>query len=347
MKRPLRVLFISLGSAKKASSRVRAFWIASELEQLGIECVVQWQDSKSDWVRGAWEVCKSDVVIFQKTYSRWHIRLLKFAKFIGKRTYVDIDDYPAPTMVSQTLRNFEMMLVQSDGALAGCPALLEYVRPFQENSSLLRTGIRPEDYAIKDYESPDANAVCLGWTGNGNAYAKDIISVLTVPLAAIANEFKVHFKLVGSCGRPELYESFQRIPGLTIECIDTLEWDDPAVVSSALGEFDIGLFPLLNEHYNEFKCGFKALEYMAMGIPVIASPVGINSSVIDHGKDGLLAADADEWVSSLRTLIVDPKKRKAIGLAGREKVESQFNVATIAKELNSILNGTNKVSKGG
>lgn len=332
------ILFILHGSRSTASSRVRGFWIADELEKQGIECRMRWQRGKRELLCLAAEIPKHDVIVFQKTYSRWHRALMLWANCLGKRTFMDIDDYPTPTLAAHTKRTFEGMLRMSDGVLVGSEALLDYVRPFQPSAFLVPSGIRLRDYPMKvERDAPEDGAICLGWTGNANSYAKDVIAVLTGPLTTIARETTVRLKLVGACGRPELYETFGQVPGLKLDCIDTLEWGNPVEVANALKDFDIGLYPLLPDHYNYYKCGFKALEYMAMGIPVVSSRVAVNPRIIEHGKDGLLADTSEEWVDALRTLIADPSKRKRMGLAGRAKVEKDHNVETVAQEVREIL----------
>ena len=102
---------------------------------------------------------------------------------------------------------------------------------------------------------------------------------------------------------------------------------------------DIGLYPLpLDEEWVNGKSGLKALQYMALGIPAIASNIGCNDRVIEQGVSGFLVTSREEWIEKLVLLMNDPTLRKQIGLAGRERVEKMFSVKANAPVYLSILN---------
>jgi len=84
-----------------------------------------------------------------------------------------------------------------------------------------------------------------------------------------------------------------------------------------------------------------------MGIPVVSSPIAINAEIISGGKDGLLADSKDEWVRALSLLIESYELRLAMGQEGRRKVEESFDVAMIAKQVNSILDRDYRASLSG
>ena len=91
-------------------------------------------------------------------------------------------------------------------------------------------------------------------------------------------------------------------------------------------KFDIGVMPLENDLWSGGKCGFKALQYMALGIPSIVSPVGVNAQIIKHQVNGLLADSQEEWFSALQTLINSPLLRSEFGAKGLTTVKEQFSV---------------------
>ncbi len=333
-----RVLFSLCGDLNKASSRVRGFWIAEALEQLGVHCTLRWKHTKPDLVRFALEVHRHDAVIFQKTYSRYHRWLMVLANLLGKKTYLDLDDAPSRVNSPATLKNVEAMMHMAEGVFVGNQNLFDYAGQHQSNVHLIPSGIKLNNYqarkSIREHES-----VCLGWIGNGAHYKKDLIDILESPLRKLAAEKRICFKLVGACGVQALYDTFGTIPGLEIDFVDEVKWSDPGAVSRATREFDIGLYPLLPNDFNIHKCGFKALEYMATGIPVVSSPVAVNAEIITDGKDGLLASSNEEWVSALCRLIENSELRLEMGQAGRHKVERSFNTEYLADQLKSILVG--------
>lgn len=93
-----------------------------------------------------------------------------------------------------------------------------------------------------------------------------------------------------------------------------------------LSHFDIGIMPMPDDQWSRGKCAMKALQYMAMGVPTICSAVGANCEVIEHGRNGLLAATPEDWLHHLVTLIDEPELRGKLGRAGRQTVEEGFSM---------------------
>jgi glycosyltransferase involved in cell wall biosynthesis len=96
--------------------------------------------------------------------------------------------------------------------------------------------------------------------------------------------------------------------------------------------------PLDDGEWERGKCGYKALQVMAMGRPVVASMVGANRCILRHGINGLLAQTHDDWLSALQSLAVDPALRGRIGAAARATVESEYSLSSQAPRLIGVLN---------
>jgi glycosyltransferase involved in cell wall biosynthesis len=92
-----------------------------------------------------------------------------------------------------------------------------------------------------------------------------------------------------------------------------------------LSDFDVGLMPLTNTEWERGKCGLKALQYMALGIPAVVSPVGVNTEIVRDGENGLLAPSERDWERALESLLTDPALRRRLGAAGRASVESGYS----------------------
>lgn len=334
----LRILFHMLGDRNKASSRVRGYWIIDELERLGHVVTVFSAAGKADYLRLAAKIAACDVVVFQKRYSRYDTWLVRLARALGKRAYFDIDDAPSRIANSETMRNAARMMRLSDGVLAGCDALARLSQVNQPRTHLVPSGVKLENYPLPA-PRPTEGAICLGWIGNGAHYAEDLVSMLEGPVRAIAMRHKIRLKIVGACGEPALYRCFDAMKGLEVELVDQIAWSDPAAVASAISSFDIGLYPLRETEFNRFKCAFKALEYMAMGLPVVASRVGANADVVVDGETGILVDGEEEWTAALERLIGDPALRHAMGAAGRERVERDFSTGALAARVAMIVSG--------
>ena len=263
---------------------------------------------------------------------------MKVAGLSGKQTIFDIDDAYSRVKSKKTLRNVGRIMKNASAVTVGSKNLLEFAKQYQENTYFIPTSIKLENYQLPERQQA-SSPVCLGWIGNGAHYCRDLIDILREPLREIASRHKIRLKLVGVCQQKELYKEFGNIPGLETTFIDSIDWADPTEVHRAMLDFDIGLYPVIADDFNLYKCGFKALEYMALGIPVIISPVGANSYVVSEGIDGYHADGKKEWVNTLSSLITDQAARKKMGQAGRVKVERQYNISVAAKKLFNIMTG--------
>ncbi|MFL6438645.1 MAG: glycosyltransferase family 4 protein [Terriglobales bacterium] len=113
-------------------------------------------------------------------------------------------------------------------------------------------------------------------------------------------------------------------------------WTENTEVAE-IQNFDVGVMPLPDESFERGKCGYKLIQYMACGLPVVASPVGVNATIVEKGRNGFLADSQEEWVSAISLLQRDPKLRTAMGLAGRKKVEREYSLTHAAKKLELLL----------
>ncbi|MDQ2104717.1 glycosyltransferase family 4 protein [Azospirillum isscasi] len=104
-----------------------------------------------------------------------------------------------------------------------------------------------------------------------------------------------------------------------------------------IAAFDIGIMPLADTPWERGKCGYKLIQYMACGKPVVASPVGVNRDIVEHGVNGFLAETPQEWTDALRRLAASPDLRRRLGAAGRAKVERHYSLAGTAPRLIELL----------
>jgi hypothetical protein len=100
---------------------------------------------------------------------------------------------------------------------------------------------------------------------------------------------------------------------------------------------DIGIMPLPDEPWTRGKCGYKLIQYMASGLPVVASPVGVNRDLVRHGENGFIASSESEWEEALARLSADPDLCRRMGLAGRRRVEAEFSLEIQAPRLERLL----------
>jgi len=137
------------------------------------------------------------------------------------------------------------------------------------------------------------------------------LAELEAPLIALARVLSFKLRVIGA----QL-----EIPGVEIEC---LHWSEDSEVAS-IAQSHIGVMPLVDSPWERGKCGYKLIQYMACGLPVIASPVGVNREIIEDGVNGFLAETAAQWAQSLRMLLENDLLRQKMGAAGRRRVEQRY-----------------------
>ena len=109
--------------------------------------------------------------------------------------------------------------------------------------------------------------------------------------------------------------------------------------SGDLAGFDIGIMPLAEDPWTLGKGGYKLLQYMASGLPVVASPVGINAEIVVDGVTGYLAGTDEEWEEKLLALAADAELRSRMGREGRERVEAEYSLASQQGKFLKLIRG--------
>jgi glycosyltransferase involved in cell wall biosynthesis len=123
----------------------------------------------------------------------------------------------------------------------------------------------------------------------------------------------------------------------TSERAQIMDWSENTEVR-LLQSFNVGIMPLPNGPWEQGKCGYKLVQYMASGLPVVASPVGINKDIVEPGRNGYLAAGTEEWLASLQALWKNQDLCSQLGQEGRKKVEARYSLQITAPQLLSLLN---------
>ncbi|MCE2432947.1 MAG: glycosyltransferase family 4 protein [Candidatus Latescibacteria bacterium] len=166
--------------------------------------------------------------------------------------------------------------------------------------------------------------VVLGWIGS--QWTTRYLDLIRDPLAALSRQCpNLELRLIGA-------GDFD-VPNLKIERMD---WALETEVGH-LQTFDIGLMPLPDDPFTRGKGGYKLLQYMACGLPVVASPVEINREIVTHGKTGFLAETEVEWIEFLGTLIKNKTLRNRMGAAGRARVIAHYALKKSSDQLLALL----------
>lgn len=192
---------------------------------------------------------------------------------------------------------------------------------------MIPTVVDTSRYAVAHTASD--RPITIGWIGSP---ATDHYLSLVLPaLRHITSSRDIRVVAVGA--------NSEHLAGLPIEI---RPWTEDTEVAE-IQQFDIGIMPLPDELWERGKCGYKLIQYMACGKPVVASPVGVNSVLVHHGVNGFLARDAREWIQAFELLCDDPGLRQRMGRIGRERVEQEYSLDVAAPKLEKMLRSVVRV----
>lgn len=203
-----------------------------------------------------------------------------------------------------------------------------YFEEFKNNKNFyyLPTVIDLDKYTIKNYSKNDKKIKII-WIGSPSNL-KNLFLVENV-LKNLAKKYLIKLVIIGG--------------KVNIEGVDCEEvkWQEETEIEE-LKKGDIGIMPLNNGYWEKGKCGFKLIQYMGVGLPVVASNISANKEIIENGKNGFLVIDEIGWEKSLEQLIVSKEKRIEFGKQGREKVERLYSYKVTYKKYLNILHQTYK-----
>jgi glycosyltransferase involved in cell wall biosynthesis len=201
-----------------------------------------------------------------------------------------------------------------DAVIAGNRYLADYALQYNDRVVVIPTTIDTEYHQPESGRNHNPGQVCIGWTGSMTTvrHFREAESAL-LRIRDLFGE-RVRFKLFGYGGYENKDLGIKGIPWTTETEVEELK------------DMDIGIMPLPDDEWSKGKCGFKALQYMAMEIPPVVSPVGVNTEIIEDGVNGYLASTEDEWVSRISHLIENAEHRKEIGERARQTIIDRYSV---------------------
>lgn len=169
----------------------------------------------------------------------------------------------------------------------------------------------------------------IGWIGS--PVTAPYLDEVREAIGKLSQETRVTLTLIGAGNiRP-----FAQTP------TEILSWSETVELEMSQ-RFDVGIMPLVDGPFERGKCGYKLIQYMASGLPVIASPVGVNQQIVEPGVNGYLAESSAHWLEALRELGDNKEKRILMGQAGRRKAEQLYNLQGTAPRLLNLLSGLPK-----
>ena len=214
-----------------------------------------------------------------------------------------------------------------DIVVAGNDYLAEWFGRYCPDVEILPTAVDCDRFVPRSEPGTNGKPLVFGWTGTSGNFP--FLYEIEPALARVMREKPdVRFH-VSSDKRPR----FRHLPNDRVEFVPWSPDNEVAFIQS----LDVGLMPLTDNEWSRGKCAYKMLLYLSCGIPVLVSPVGMNTQVLHEAEVGLGARDPDEWRKNLLALLSDDGGRKEMGANGRELVVGKFSTVVLGDRLARIL----------
>ena len=333
-----RVVFLANGSMRVPSARMRAYQLIPALRRAGLDASVVDPEALPTrlgrtrlYRLAALRAARAaDVVVVQKQlFGRATLKALMVA---NPRLVYDFDDAlyaphgdDATPARLQSRELLDEVLARARLVIAGNDELGCYAMARARRVAVVPTVVDTELYRASRPRSRPDDSVVIGWIGT--AANLGYLDSLRDTIRKIQREGPVptEFRVISS--RPPDW------PGVDVSF---RRWTLERAIDD-IADLDIGLMPLPDTPWTRGKCGAKALEYMALGVPSIASPVGVMPQILEHGRSGLLAGDPAQWRLHLDRLVADSSLRRQLGDAGRRRVADRYSVRATAPRLAALL----------
>ena len=347
----MRVLLLSRYGRLGASSRIRAMQYLPYLGKNGINIDVQplfsdqyitaLYSGNARWMRimaGYWHrlkvfinIRKYDLIWLEKEAFPFLPAVPEYLfHLLGVPYVVDYDDavfhqydrhrwWPVRALLAHKI---DTVMRYAAIVIAGNEYLAERARSAgAKQVEIIPTVVDIERYSVQNELSNHIPIV--GWIGSP-ATSRYLFALKPV-FKSIKEQFDVRFVAVGA-----KQEDFAGVP------IEVWPWTEETEVQS-IQEFDIGIMPLSDTPWEQGKCGYKLIQYMACGIPVVASPVGVNKKIVKDSGNGFLAEGVDQWKEALGKLLENHKMGERMGQQGRLQTEKWYSMQVQAPRLLSLL----------
>jgi len=193
-----------------------------------------------------------------------------------------------------------------------------------KNVKVVPTVVDLEKYKVKGNAVSHPGELVVGWVGT--PVTQRYLEVVLPALKSLSKYIKVKLIAVGA--------KKIECPGIELQ---TPPWSEEEE-GELIRKFDVGIMPLHETPWENGKCGYKLIQYMACGIPVIASPVGKNKEIVEHGRNGFLASSTKEWKYYFEWIYNNRVESINMGFNGRIDVENKYSVQAIIPRLLSFFN---------
>jgi glycosyltransferase involved in cell wall biosynthesis len=354
-----RLLFITPSPIESASERYRVYQFLPYLERAGFQCTVRPFATPALHRAIQKQQLASKLLLTPLCYLRRAPHLSSISRYDAVVVHRGIFPFPWPALEKMMIRRSTKVIFDFDDAIhvghqdigttkypwiyklkygegvneilrhsshviAGNRTLADHARQLNSQVSIIPTVVDLDQYAYGP-PSVSVETITIGWVGSRSTspYLLEIEPALQK--LSEAHPGKIRFRLFGHAERKLDLPNFESLPFSLSTEIDDLR------------SIDIGIMPAPDNAWTRGKCAFKAIQYMALGIPTVVSPVGMATELVEHNVNGFCARTPAEWFKALNQLITDIQIRKRFSEEGRKTVEARYSLQTWAPRLNELL----------
>jgi glycosyltransferase involved in cell wall biosynthesis len=339
----LKLLMLTDGNSDQASARIRAIQYIPMLEEAGYSVsfiprvplkianpLLKYTYfpfmKRILWVKRYFALYFQnwDVIYIQRLFIN-ESALIKITR--KSRLIFDFDDAIYLNNKNKTANNKAANMVRyADQVIVSTPWLNDFCLSSGKNATVIPTPVETD--IIKPSLKKSGKRLVIGWIGS--SWTTNYLNVVEPVLQQLSKEIDFEFLTVGAK------------PGYSIVGVNhkNMPWKS-GIEAEALTKIDIGIMPLPDEDYARAKGGYKLYLYMAAGIPCVASPVGVNTSIIKNGESGFLAASVDEWLDALKLLLHESVLRQSMGQVGRQQAIDLYDRKVCFSQLSERIKNSN------
>jgi len=336
------ITFISEGNEFNSSTVHRCLMISKEIKKKGYQSNVLYGSSIFDKIPNLiynwenWKLInkeKPQVIILHRSSNLIDYHMVKKTTSNSKVIY-DLDDALFHTRFPGKINYYYMNKIMrlSNAVGVGSHYLKNYSKKFNKNIFLIPTPVDTNIFTRKKLR--ESNIITIGWLGGGTGLQLEYLKIIKKPLNFLSRKYDIKFKMVSALSK-SVRDEFSNVNFEVDFGLD--HWVPIEKIPELISDFDIGIMPLGNMPFERGKCAMKALEYMAMGIPVVASPVGENNFVIKNEYNGFLASNDSEWTENLEKLILNKTLRKKLGDNAYDFVKENYSLEIVAKKFIEMI----------
>jgi len=286
-------------------------------------------------IAGAFRARRADVVFVQREAMLVGPPVIEWIvwRLLRRPLVLDLDDatyiaYASPVYgrIASLLKwpsKTDRLIRRARAVACGNPNIAAHVRACGADAVIVPTVV--DTRVFRPLDAPPHEVPTIGWIGTHGTFP--FLERLLPLFECLGREPRFRLTIVGS-GRAAV-----RVPGVEVDC-------RPWRLEREADDFralDIGVYPIADDEWSAGKSGFKAVQYMACGVPFVMSPVGVCATMGVAGETHLLATTDEEWLDALRRLLADAELRRRMGRAGRAHAEAHYSIAEQADALAKIL----------